>query len=150
MLINNIAIEIEGIDKAGKDTILAYIATLSNFKYTMNSRGILSQLVYADKFNRNYDYQLLYKPFIIFLDVDEKDHEIRCNLANEIKINYSSDRELFLKYIKILENNNITILKYNTTKVTAYNISIDILDKLDKININDFILEKPIIFKKGN
>ena len=58
MTINNIAIEIEGIDKAGKDTILNNIAIIGNYKYTLNSRGILSQLVYNEKFNRNYDYIL--------------------------------------------------------------------------------------------
>ena len=32
MTINNIAIEIEGVDKAGKDTIGPYITTITNRK----------------------------------------------------------------------------------------------------------------------
>lgn len=146
MVINNIAIEIEGVDKAGKDTILSYIAILSNYKYTMNARGILSQLVYNEKFSRNYNYQLSYKPLIIFLDLNETDHMVRCKLTHEPKIDYSSDRDLFLKYLDILKNKNIEVWEYNTSDMTAYTIASDIVKRLENLNIQDFILDKPIIF----
>lgn len=146
MIVNNIAIEIEGVDKAGKDTILQYIAILANYKYTMNARGILSQLVYNEKFNRNYTYQLPYKPLIIFLDLNEEDHMVRCKLTHEPKINYSDDRDLFLKYIDILENNGITVWKYNTSDETAYNIAKDIIKRLENLDIQDFTINNYIKF----
>ena len=139
MTINNIAIEIEGIDKAGKDTILNNIAIIGNYKYTLNSRGILSQLVYNEKFNRNYDYILTYKPFIIFLDVDEQDWITRCKITGEKKIDYSLDRSIFLKYINILKEKGITIYMYNTSKMTPYQIAIDVLSKLEKFKFKDFL-----------
>ena len=52
---NMTILEIDGQDKVGKDTVLRYIELLSNYKYVIKSRGILSQLVYNDKFNRQYD-----------------------------------------------------------------------------------------------
>lgn len=146
MTINNIAIEIEGIDKAGKDTILNNIAIIGNYKYTLNSRGILSQLVYNEKFNRNYDYILTYKPFIIFLDVDEQDWITRCKITGEKKIDYSLDRSIFLKYINILKEKGITIYMYNTSKMTPYQIAIDVLSKLEKVKFKDFLCKEEIIF----
>lgn len=146
MTINNIAIEIEGIDKAGKDTILNNIAIIGNYKYTLNSRGILSQLVYNEKFNRNYDYILTYKPFIIFLDVDEQDWLTRCKITGEKKIDYSLDKSIFLKYINILKEKGITIYMYNTSKMTPYQIAIDALSKLEKVKFKDFLCKEEIIF----
>ena len=51
-------IELDGIDKTGKDTIERYIAYLGKFKYVVNVRGVLSQLAYAELYNRDYDYDL--------------------------------------------------------------------------------------------
>ena len=91
MIINNIAIEIEGVDKAGKDTIGPYITTITNYAYAVNCRGALTQVVYNDKFNRNHDYVMLYKPLVVFLDVDNNDHQIRCAINHEPKINIDKD-----------------------------------------------------------
>ena len=73
MIINNVAVEIEGMDKTGKDTLAFYLKKLGNYAYTLNVRGILTQIVYNDKFSRNNTYMLPYKPFIVFLDVDNVD-----------------------------------------------------------------------------
>lgn len=145
MAVNNIAIEIEGMDKVGKDTIAEYIGLLSNYKYTLNVRGILTQLVYNDKFNRNYEYVLPYIPFIIFLDVDNVDHAIRCKRAHEPTININKDREVYKAYMNELRKHGVTILEYNTSNMTPYMIADDIIEKLDNTNIENFVCNKPII-----
>ena len=149
-IINNILIEVEGIDKSGKDTIAPYITIISNYSCVVNIRGILSQLVYNDKFNRNKDYKLLYKPLIIFLDVDNNDHEIRCTISKEPKINSDKDREAFYLYIKELEKHGFTILKFNTSKMTPMQIAIEIKNYLDNLDVNDFILKSPITISPLN
>jgi len=146
MLVNNVAIEIEGMDKAGKDMLAKYLGLLGNYAYTINVRGILTQIVYNDKFGRNNTYVLPYKPFVVFLDVDNVDHAVRCSISNEPKININKDREVYLKYIDELRKHGIIVLQYNTTEMTPYNIAKDVLERLNEINISDFICDKPITF----
>lgn len=147
MIINNLAVEIEGVDKAGKDQLAVYLTMLGNYAYTLNVRGILTQLVYNDKFDRNNTYVLPYKPFVVFLDVDNTDHAIRCALSKEPKININKDREVYYKYIEELKSYGITVLTYNTTELTPYKIAQDIIDKLSKTDINNYICTEPIVFK---
>jgi len=145
MIVNNIAIEIEGVDKAGKDQLLQYICVIGEYRYTLNARGILSNLVYNEKYGRNYQYTLTYKPLIIYLDVENQDHKIRCKLTHEPAIDIDADRAKFEEKIAILESKGITVLKYNTTDLTPYRIAQDVIKYLDTINPNDFLCSEPIV-----
>ena len=49
-------IEIDGIDKTGKDTLWHYIDYMSGRKYVINSRGIISQVAYSCLYDRKYTY----------------------------------------------------------------------------------------------
>lgn len=150
MNVNGIIIEIEGHDKNGKDTIHKYIEQLSNYKYSINVRGILTQLVYNDKFNRDNTYRILYKPLIILLETDDQDVEIRCRMTKEPKINCSKDREVYREYAKELEDKGLAIIwRFNTSNTTPYILGKEIvsklntLDKLDNKEIEDmFLLDK--------
>lgn len=144
MIVNNVALEIEGMDKTGKDTIASYIGLLSNYKYTINVRGILTQIVYNDKFNRNNDYVLPYIPFIVFLDVDNTDHAVRCSITKEPKINIDKDREVYHAYIDELRKIGATVLEYNTSEMTPIQIAKDVISYLNTIDISDFICMSPI------
>ncbi len=150
MVINNIPIEIEGVDKSGKDTIGPYITTITNYAYAVNIRGMLTQLVYNDKFNRNHDYRLLYKPLIVFLDVDNNDHKIRCTISSEPKININKDRQAYYKYIEVLENIGIKVLKFNTSIMTPMEIATEVNEYLKTTSEYDFILKEPITIKPLN
>lgn len=150
MIINNIAIEIEGMDRTGKDTLANYISLMTNYAYTINIRGILTQLVYNDKFSRNNTYMLPYCPFIIFLDVNNVDHAVRCVASKEPKINIDKDREVYYKYIEQLESFGIKVLKYNTSEMTPYMIAKDVIEQLNKIDIKDYIMDKPLSFNSLN
>ena len=143
MTIPNIAIEIEGHDKNGKDTIHKYIEQLGGYKYTLNVRGILTQLVYNDKFNRNNEYLLTYKPLIILLSTDEQDVEIRCRMTKEPKINSNKDREVYEYYANVLEQLDAAIIwRYNTSHMTPFDIGQDIVKRLEKLNADDFMVAK--------
>ena len=150
MVVNNVAIEIEGMDKTGKDTLAKYLGLMANYAYTINVRGILTQLVYNDKFGRNNMYALPYRPFIVFLDVDNVDHAVRCVAAGEPKININKDREVYYKYIKKFKELGITVLTYNTSEMTPYMIAKDVIEQLSKIDINDYVMDKPLYFNSLN
>lgn len=147
MLINNIAVEVEGVDKAGKDTIGKYITTITNYAYAVNIRGLLTQLVYNDKFGRNNEYRILYKPLVVFLDVDNPDHTIRCITTHEPKINIDKDREAYYEYIKELEKYGITVLKFNTSEMTPYQIASKVKEYLDTTKYEDFICSEYVDIK---
>lgn len=150
MIINNVALEIEGMDRAGKDTLAEYIKYLSNYAYTINVRGILTQIVYNDKFDRNNTYMLPYKPFIVFLDVDNTDHAIRSKSTDEAKININKDREAFYAYANELKKHDITVLTYNTSEITMINIARDVIKHLSTTKIDDYILTEPIVINSLN
>ena len=143
MVIPNIAIEIEGHDKNGKDTIHKYIEQLGGYKYTLNVRGILTQLVYNDKFSRDNEYLMTYKPLIILLSTHPQDVEIRCRMTREPKINVEKDTEVYEYYAKTLEDLGAAIVwRYNTSEMTPYQVGKDIISRLEQINPKDFMLVK--------
>lgn len=125
-----LTVEIEGLDKCGKDLIVTYINHLGNFKYVIHARGMLSNMVYNEKFNRNFNYELTYKPIIVFLDVDEEDRQIRCKITKESPIDANRDKALFEKHLKLLEEKGFRVLRYNTSELTPYQIAKDIIKKL--------------------
>jgi hypothetical protein len=127
-------VEIEGIDKTGKDLVKAYITLLSDYKYIVQSRGLLSNMVYAEKYGRDYDYSLIYRPIIVYLDVDEEDRRVRCVLTNEPNIDADADKRLFNKYKTKLRKSGITIYEFNTTHQTPYQIATQVLELIEKGN----------------
>lgn len=127
-------IEIEGIDKTGKDLVKAYITLLSDYKYIVQSRGLLSNMVYAEKYGRDYDYSLVYRPIVVYLDVDEEDRRVRCILTSEPNINADADKRLFNKYKTELRESGITIYEFNTTHQTPYQIATQVLELIEKGN----------------
>ena len=150
MVINNIAIEIEGVDKAGKDTIGPYITTITNYAYAVNCRGALTQVVYNDKFNRNHDYVMLYKPLVVFLDVSNDDHSIRCTVSGEPKINIDKDRKAYYRYIEEFEKLGITVLKFNTSEKTPMQIAKEVNNYLKTTKIEDYLMTEPVVIKSLN
>jgi len=129
---------IEGIDKTGKDLLKRYIERLSNYKYMVTSRGIISQISHTRIFDRDYEYDLQNEEnnVYVYLSVEKDDWEIRCKLTNEPIINYYTFIEHFestVKDIKYLYP-NINIICYNSSHMTPYDIAKDIISKLDDLN----------------
>ena len=131
-------IEIDGVDRTGKDTLHKYIEQLSNYKYIINTRGILTQLAYTEKFNRGYEYDLeCYKKnyVIVLLSAEPEDLAIRCKMTNEPDYTIESDLKLFQEKSEMLENEyGATVLRYNTTDTTPYNIAKDVVARLEQYN----------------
>lgn len=128
-------IDIDGVDRVGKDTLIKYIDLLSNHKYILNGRGLLSQLSYNDIYNRGVDYSNVIKDYkntlVIYLYADIKDLQIRSKITNEPPRDYERDLKYFKDNVKILKYNGIDILEYNTSISTPYTIATDVLYRLD-------------------
>lgn len=126
---------IDGIDKSGKDLIAYYVIHLSNFKYIVNGRGILSQLAYSKLYNRNDTYDLTQQENIVnvYLEVNKEDWLLRCKKTNEPAIDYEKNVEAFQYAINIL-NNASNIICFNTSQETPYTIAKHIVNYVDSLN----------------
>lgn len=125
-------IEIEGVDKVGKDLLAGYIDRLSNRRYVVNARGLLSMMVYSDIYNRNYDYQKELEDnkntLVIYLKADIEDLQIRHKLSNEPKIDIERDMKVFDDYVEVFLEKGIRVLTFDTSKETPYSIAKAVLE----------------------
>ena len=84
-------VELEGIDKCGKDTIRNTMLNVFPNVCSIKARGILSQLAYERLYNRPWTYPVsegyIKNTFIVKLDINEDDWINRLTLSNEIENN---------------------------------------------------------------
>lgn len=127
---------IDGIDKTGKDTLLGFIDRLSNHKYIINVRGMLSQIAYSDLYRRDFNYDLSTQQHIlnVLLTADKEDWEVRCKLTREPAINYEDNCEVFEVAYKRLQDAGLPVARFNTTVMTPYMIAKSIIDALNNLN----------------
>lgn len=132
---------LEGIDRCGKGSLHRYLERLGNFKYIIDDRGILTQLVYNEKFNRGIKYDLdEYKnDLIIYLYAEPEDLEVRFKMTNEPSLykdlsiieGINKDLGLYGKYLNLLDDEGYTIYSFNTTNMTLYMIAKNIINILE-------------------
>ena len=128
-------IDIEGVDKTGKDIICQYVNILSNYKYIINTRGILSQIAYNLLYDRNEDYNKCIfdndHTLIIYLTTNIEDLEVRFKINNEPRIPLQGHIDMFNRARNILVDNGIKIIQYNTSEDTPYTIAKNIIDFME-------------------
>ena len=132
-------IEIDGVDKSGKNLLVNYIALLTNHTYVIYARGILSQLVYE---NEKEVFKSMRKDnsntIVIHLWGNLKDLEIRHKISNEPTINILEHRNEFFNMQKLLLDNGIFVFNYNTSNMTPFQIAKDIIYILEYIESEEF------------
>lgn len=131
-------IALDGIDKAGKSTLVKYLAQLSNFTLTILDRGPITNIVWnkIQKRDITYDLDMWKNTVFIRLTVNKDDWKIRCKIHNEMPMpltfedmNRAYDEE-FLNF----KNRGFYTLEFNTSEITQYNIAKEIIDYLNKLN----------------
>ena len=136
-------IELDGIDKCGKDSVKPYVFYLEPGKYLCRARGLISQIAYAKLYKRNIecdgaDYAK--NTLFVLLEVDKQDWEIRCKLTNEPNTGFTYEEmtqafKLALYELKerfdVPENH---ILVFNTSEYTPYAIADEIKTHLEYLN----------------
>lgn len=129
-------IDIEGVDKTGKDTICQYVNILSNYKYIINTRGILSQIVYNELYNRNADYNKCMfdndHTLIVYLTANLEDLETRFKLTGETRLPLQEHIDVFNKARNMLRDNGIKVIQYDTSEDTPFTIAKDIIDFMER------------------
>ena len=157
-------IEFDGIDKSGKDTIMKQIFAYAPNKYIPKSRGLLSQIAYSNLNKRNYEYEVtkgyLENTLFVYLTVDKEDWNIRCKLSGEYENNakrfdmkdnvaltydlHSNAFDIAYAYISTLVDPT-HMMKFNTSKMTPYQIIKAVVERLDMLNGKKALLAlKPV------
>lgn len=127
---------LDGIDKTGKDLIRSYIFYLGKGRYICVARGIMSMRVYSKLYDRPYQYEDENQQYAlnVMLTVEKEDWKIRCKATNEALTNYEKEQRLFTSEYMQLKSKGYYVKKYNTSKITPYEIAKDIISYMEKIN----------------
>lgn len=134
-------IEIEGCDKTGKDTLVPYLDFMSGRTIPISTRGLLSTLVYNNLYNRGMtDKQINglingnHQTLIVLLTANQQDLEIRFKTSGETPIDIKSNTKLFQSYSLILEGKGINVLRFDTSKMTPFQIATEAMTFVDLEN----------------
>lgn len=136
-------IELDGIDKCGKDSVRPYVFYLEPGKYLCRARGLISQIAYAKLYKRDIEWDgtdYAKNTLFVLLEVNKHDWEIRCKLTNEPNTGFTYEEmtqafKLALYELKerfdVPENH---ILVFNTSEYTPYAIADEIKTHLEYLN----------------
>lgn len=132
-------IEVEGVDRTGKDTLVGYLDYLSGRTMPVGSRGILSTMAYADLYNReipNLDGMIdgNRTTLVVLLSANEEDLELRLKMSHHPNIDIGLEQEIFARQADILENEGIPVLRYNTSYNTPYAIAKEVISIMRRMN----------------
>ena len=129
-------IVLEGIDRCGKDMLLAHLSRMDR-KYILTARGIISNLSYCKIFERepvNYDLEQHKHELYVFIDVDKDDWAIRCSLTDEPTISYDEHTKAFDKTAHEVKDAGINVLFLNSSEQTIHQMAEEILVAADSLN----------------
>ena len=129
-------VSLDGIDKAGKSTLVQYLARLSNFTLNILDRGPITNIVWNKMQGRKivYDVDMWKKTLFVRLTVDREDWEIRCKMHNEPKINFDQHTAEYDNVFEMFRQQGYHVLEFNTTQLTQYQIAKKIIEKLNELN----------------
>lgn len=136
-------IELDGIDKCGKDSVRPYIFYLEPGKYLCRARGLISQIAYAKLYKRNINWdaaEYVKNTLFVLLEVNKLDWEIRCKLTNEPNTGFTYEemtRAFRFALYELEERFNVPenqILMINTSMYTPYTIASEITMRLERLN----------------
>lgn len=136
-------IELDGIDKCGKDSVRPYVFYLEPGKYLCRARGLISQIAYAKLYKRDIDWDAIdyaKNTLFVLLEVNKQDWEIRCKLTNEPNTGFTYEemtQAFKLALYEVKERFNVPknqILMFNTSANTAYAIAKEVTTHLKYLN----------------
>lgn len=125
---------LEGIDKTGKDTLIKYLASLGEYKYAIYQRGVISNNVYNNIYNRPmYEYNINKHALYVLLEADYDDLKVRFKINNEPKIDIPLHLQKFSEiFYEMTEG--CPRVTYNTSKMTPLDIAKDIIETIESLN----------------
>lgn len=129
----NQVINLEGIDKSGKTTLLKYIVKETKGKYLVNDRSYLSQIAYGRIFKRNINEAYFWQRFMranlacdekfIYLECDDDylvSRLVRTNEKDITPYDIYNHKKIFEEVIKEAKDiYDISVIKINNTFQTV-------------------------------
>lgn len=123
-------VEIEGLDRTGKDTLVGFIDYMSGRMIPVGSRGLMSTIAYAEIFSRyigageisallNANKETL----IVYLTADRKDLELRHKISHHEKIDFNKHEKGFEYAKRVILGSDILLCEFNTSRQTPYQIA---------------------------
>lgn len=123
-------VEIEGLDRTGKDTLVGYVDYMSGRMIPVCSRGLMSTIAYADVYNRfmstEFTNQLLdanKETLVVYLTCDRKDLELRFKISHHEPIDFDKHEKAFNYAKRMILGSDILFYEFNTTEQTPYQIA---------------------------
>lgn len=136
-------IELDGIDKCGKDSIKPYLFYLEPGKYLCRSRGLISQIAFAKLYKRDFDWDAIdyvKNTIFVLLNVVEKDWKIRCKITDEPELPFTYNeminafQDAANEIYKRFNLKHFQILRFNTSLCSPYQIASDVITIVNQIN----------------
>lgn len=130
-------IVIEGIDRAGKTTLMSCINKLTNYKHCVIDRGIISTLAYGLIYERDFEticsltelekeFSKIKNHLIIYVDCDTDVIQQRINDTQHEYVDIEMNKNAFET---ILKDTVLNVVRVNTTNNTSEKIVEDLLNK---------------------
>lgn len=123
-------VEIEGLDRTGKDTLVGYVDYMSGRMIPVCSRGLMSTIAYAEVFNRFMSTEFTNKlleankdTLVVYLTADRKDLELRHKISHHEPINFDKHEKAFQYAKRCILGTDILFYEFNTTEQTPYQIA---------------------------
>ena len=107
-------IELDGIDKCGKDSVRPYVFYLEPGKYLCRARGLISQIAYAKLYKRNIEWDgtdYAKNTLFVLLEVNKHDWEIRCKLTNEPNTGFTYEEMTQAFKLALYELKNVSTFR---------------------------------------
>lgn len=127
----------EGPDRVGKTTLKENFEKITNFKYVTIDRGLLTGMVYTEKFDRSpvtYDLEQYKNVIIVLLTADTSEIYRRCIATHEEVYDINSDINLFNKHALKLAEAGINIIRYDMTFADSIEIAKNLKLKVESLN----------------
>lgn len=144
--------EIDGVDSSGKSILIGYIQKKYNYYYHTSDRGILSNLVFGEKYRNELDgerYDLSYytdkdHPIIIFFlyDSNIEDLMLRRSITRDTltsKYTYEQTEEelaLYMKWVKYLRDKGVHVVAFDISKMSYYDMAVLFKQTMDRLSEN--------------
>ena len=135
-------VEIEGLDRTGKDTLVGYVDYMSGRKIPVSSRGLMSTIAYADIFNRFMSTELTNnlleankETLVVYLTCDKKDWETRMKISGHEPIDFDRHTKGFEYAKRLILGSNVLLYEFDTSKQTPYQIAQMVCTIIEEENI---------------
>lgn len=125
-------IYIDGIDRTGKTTLIAYLRSLGGWGVIPVDRGPMTYCIKSGKTEEECMgvYGEYSDAICVFLRCEKPDWNIRCALTNEFTPPYESLVQMWDRQLELARKCGMKVLEYNTSNITIYNVAKDIVLKL--------------------